>query len=54
MTKRELAEMLVNSPAWDGMKSVDDLCKNYSKAELQDAYDMLETAEEEYFDDLYS
>ena len=54
MTKKEIAKILVDSPAWDGLKDVNALCRNYSKAELQDAYSMLEEAEEDYYNDIYN
>lgn len=41
MTKREIAEMLVNEPNWGGSRSVDFLCKRYTKQELQDALDAI-------------
>lgn len=53
MTKFEMAQMLVNSPAWDGLRPVEKLAAAYTKEELQDACDMLEEAEREYFDSKY-
>lgn len=53
MTKLEMAQMLVNSPAWDGLRPAEKLAAAYSKQELQDACDMLEEAEQEYFDSKY-
>lgn len=50
MTKLEMAQMLVNSPAWDGLRPAEKLAAAYTKEELQDACDMLEEAEQEYFD----
>ena len=53
MTKIEMAQMLVNSPAWDGLRPAEKLAAAYTKEELQDACDMLEEAEREYFDSKY-
>ncbi len=53
MTKLEMAEILVKSPAWDGIKSAQELVKHCSKQEIKDAYDYLDFAEEDYFNDLY-
>ena len=53
MTKLEMAQMLVNSPAWDGLRPAEKLAAAYSKQELQDACDMLEEAEQEYLDSKY-
>ena len=53
MTKIEMAQMLVNSPAWDGLRPAEKLAAAYSKQELQDACDMLEEAEQEYLDSKY-
>lgn len=50
MTKLEMAQMLVNSPAWDGLRPAEKLAAAYTKEELQDACEMLEEAEQEYFD----
>jgi len=48
MKTRELAEALVDSRAWDGSSDVIYLEKNYTRDELQDAYDMLDEAEQDY------
>lgn len=53
MTKLEYAKILTNSPAWDGIKNPYKLIKLYSKAELKDAYDMLDYAEADYYDMIY-
>lgn len=53
MTKLEMAQMLVNSPAWDGLRPAEKLAAAYSKQELRDACDMLEEAEQEYLDSKY-
>lgn len=53
MTKLEMAQMLVNSPAWDGLRPAEKLAAAYTKEELQDACDMLEEAEQEYLDFKY-
>lgn len=53
MTKMEYAKILTNSPVWDGIKDPYKLVKLYSKAELKDAYDMLEEAEEDYYNSIY-
>lgn len=53
MTKLEMAQMLVNSPAWDGLRPAEKLAAAYTKEELQDACEMLEEAEKEYFDSKY-
>ena len=53
MTKLEYAKILTSSPAWDGIKNPFKLAEIYSKAELKDAYDMLEEAEEEYYNSIY-
>lgn len=53
MTKVEYATMLVSSPVWDGNKSIAFLVKTYTKQELKDAYDMMEEAEENYYNELY-
>ena len=49
----EYAKILTNSPAWNGIKDPYKLTKLYTKAELKDAYDMLEEAEEDYFNSIY-
>lgn len=53
MTKIDYAKILVESPAWDGIKDPYKLVKLYSKAELKDAYDMLADAEADYYDMRY-
>ena len=53
MTKLEMAEILVSSPAWDGLRNPYKLAKNTPKDILKDYYDMLEVAEEEYYNDRY-
>lgn len=49
LTKREMAEILINCAAWDGSKDVDFLCKNYSLKEIKDAYDMIDEATDDYY-----
>ena len=53
MTKYDYAVILVNSPAWDGSKSISLLIKKYTKQELKDAYDMMKASEEDYFSEMY-
>lgn len=53
MTKKEMAEALVNSAAWDGTNKVDVLLKNYSYAEIKEAYGDIEAAEIEYYENKY-
>lgn len=48
MTKKEMAEIITASPAWDGC-SEEELVKNYTKEQIKDIYDMLDEAEEEYY-----
>lgn len=53
MTKIEMAKMLTESPAWDGMKDPYKLAKIYSKDELDEAYEELESAEADYYNSIY-
>lgn len=53
MTKLEMAKILTNSPAWDGIKNPYKLVELYTKAELKDAYDVLEDAEADYYNMRY-
>ena len=52
MTKLDYAEIITQSPAWDGIKNPYKLVKMYSKAELKDAYDMLKEVEEDSYDNI--
>lgn len=54
MTKLEIARILVDSPAWQGEKDAEWLVKIYSKVELQDMFDMLDEAEEDYYNYYYN
>ena len=49
MTKYEYAEIIVRSPAWDGVRSADRLARMYPKNYLKDIYDMLDDAEADYY-----
>lgn len=53
MTKLDYAEILIGSPAWDGIRNPHKLVKMYSKQELKDAYNMLKEAEEDYYSSRY-
>lgn len=53
MNKLDYAEIIVNSPAWSGIKNPFKLVRMYTKAELKDIYNMLEEAEEDYFNYIY-
>lgn len=53
MTKLEMAEILVSSPVWEGIKDAHELARRYTKQEIEDAYDYLDFAEEDYFNNLY-
>lgn len=53
MKKIEYAEIIVASPAWDGIKSAQKLAKMYTLAELKDMYSMLHDAEEDYYSGVY-
>ena len=45
ITKYEMADTLISSPAWNGTQDIDYLLKNYSKRELEGMYDEIEGAE---------
>lgn len=49
----DLAEILINSPAWDGLKDPHDLALAAELKELKDLYDMIDEAEEEYYEERY-
>lgn len=49
-TKLEMAYRLTRSPAWGGSKDAEWLAKNYSAAELRDAYNMVDGEESEYIE----
>lgn len=49
----ELAEILINSPAWDGLKNPHDLATAYQLKELKDAFGSINEAEEEYYEEQY-
>lgn len=53
LTKKEIAEMLTASPAWDGIKDPEELAAAYDIDELRDALAMLDEAEQEYFEHKY-
>ena len=53
MTKIELANSIVEFAHWDGIKNPEELCKRYTKAELQDIYNYGETTEDDYINYLY-
>lgn len=53
MTKLDYAKIIVSSPAWDGINNPYELAKLYTKEELKDAYNMMEEAEEDYYNSLY-
>lgn len=54
MTKSEMIDELLRSPAWSGSKDKNFLMKNYTKEEIQDVYNELEQAEYEYYENLYN
>ena len=54
MTKKEMAEIITRSPAWEGTRSVKELCRDYTKEQIKDAYDELDNAEEDYYNERYS
>lgn len=54
MTKLEMAEILVNSPVWAGIRDPKKLAKMSSKEELKDIYRELDEAEEEYYNNKYN
>lgn len=49
----EYAEILVNSPAWDGITDPHDLALRYELKEMKDLFGMMDEAEEEYYEELY-
>lgn len=53
MTKIELANIIVEFAHWDGIKNPKELCKQCSKAELQDMYEYGEATESDYLSSLY-
>ena len=53
MKKIDYAKCITNSPAWDGIKNPYTLTKMYRKEELKDMYDMIEEAEEDYYNSMY-
>lgn len=52
MTKLTMAVSITESPAWDGTDNINEMLK-LSKSELQNIYDYLEDAEQDYYDSLY-
>lgn len=48
MTKADMAYIITKSPAWDG-QNADWLVKHCTKQELEDIYDQIEEAEEDYY-----
>ena len=50
MTKLDYANIIVRSPAWDGVKSAEKLAKWYTLPEIKDMYDMLDVAEADYYE----
>ena len=52
MTKEKMARELINSPAWDG--GTYDKLMRASKQEIVDIYDMMQEAEEDYYNNLYA
>lgn len=54
MTKKELAELIVSFAHWDGEKDPKRLCKLYSKEELQDAYEVGNRTEDDYYNEMYN
>lgn len=54
MTKKEMAEIIARSPAWVGNLTVKELCREYTKEQIKDAYDELDNAEEDYYNERYS
>lgn len=50
MTKLDYANIIVRSPAWDGVKSAEKLAKWYTLPEIKDMYDMLDAAEADYYE----
>ena len=46
-TKKELAELIISSYSWDGVKSVSWLVKNCDREELVDLY--TEACERDYY-----
>lgn len=49
----EYAEILVNSPAWDGITDPHDLALRYELKEMKDLFGMMDEAEEDYYNELY-
>lgn len=54
LTKKDMIDILVVSPAWDGSKDKKLLLKNYSYQEIKDLYNELTEAEQDYFESLYN
>lgn len=52
-TKIELANIIVGFAHWDGIKNPKELCKQCTKAELQDMYEYGEATESDYLNSLY-
>lgn len=49
MNKREMIDIIVRSPAWDGSRDKKFLEKSYSLQEIKDAYSEMDEAEQEYY-----
>ena len=45
------AKIVTSSPAWDGA-DLETILESYTSQEIEDMYNMLDEAEEEYYDDL--
>lgn len=52
MTKKEMANIITKSTAWDGA-SADWLIRYCTKQKLKDIYNQLEFAERDYYEDYY-
>ena len=52
MTKRDMAQEIVKSVVWDGVKDVDWLVKHHTKEQIKDIYDMMLDAENDYWDNM--
>lgn len=50
--RRELADILISSPAWGGTTNPKELALHHEAEELKDLVRMIDEAEDEYYDDL--
>lgn len=53
MNKLTMAVSIIESPAWDGTNSINEMLK-LSKTELKSMYDYIEDAEQDYYNNLYN